>query len=1291
MATAMKKTSLTIPFHSAFSASKPPPARKKRWLRILAAVVVGGGILLWLLPILVAHSFLLNWLVGYLAADFQGKIHVGRASLGWFRPLQFEQIEVQDAQQAPLATIGRISSDRTLWKLLWNRQDLGRFVLEEIQLNVRLRPDGSNWEDALVRYLSQTEPSRSSVNVEVELKNSTALLSDARSGRSWRLENLQAAITAPPLPSQPWRLLCTGRAVSTGQQPPTPQMVGGGQADAGALPDPSGSAQPGAFQFEFSWGGSPGQMEALAAAENTSSGGILFLQGNQLPLGLAEAILMRWEPLLHLEGRGSGWLEYGWGVWAGKTLVGRTASQDAAESPRLTGDASQVSPNVPPTGSTPPSTAAASNGDAVATAIPSLPSDAMVIRANISSQQADVAWTRCTAETLSLRPLELQGKIIWTNDYLQFDDFQVRCQAGELAADGRLDLGSETADLMAALRRHPYQMHGRLDLAQLARLLPQTLRIQEGLEVTSGLVELALSARPGAEGMVWQARLATNDLQALHQGRPIAWPEPIRLSLDAHEGPKGLVLESLQCISEFLRVDAFGTAEGMSISAQMDLDRLTQRLKQWVDLGEVQLAGKGAASLTWTMKPEDRFEADLMVQGDRLRVVIPQWSVQMNEDIRARAIAAGKMSVAAPTSQPAGQTDASATAGDGGGVSLSTAPGLASTNLSRYAIGRLDSATLALQLGQDRGEIRLRQPVQAPSLKTRWPVEVHLEGQLADWARRLKPWLDISSWQPNGQYALAASMDLSSENVQIHEARMAAAPFQITALGLQVAEPRMDLVLSGRWDIADGRIELAKAQLQANPFVLDAQNVRLERSASAVPISDSAKGAGSASNASVKLTGRLQAQGALEQFQRWLSPTSSSGWSMSGTFTAQADFQADGAGTDGVGNLTIRNLSYTASPGAAAWRQAEVRLTAQGRYDHQTGLLQLASTSLQGDGIGYTGKAQITPPPQPADPNAVSTYQAVGQLQYDWQKLTPLLRSYWGNGILLQGRGTEQFRWQGPLDLALAEGAFGVGWQALEVYGFRGGPAAIRGQLSRGWLQIAPVEMTLSEGKLQAAGAVRLSPSPAELVVQKGSAAQQIRISPAMCASVFQYIAPVLADVTTVEGRVSILLDVCQVPLSNPSAGQIQGRLVIHTIQIGPTPLVRELAVLLTKEPTARLRNEAVIPFAMANGRVYHEGLELVFPEITIRTRGYVGLDQSLALEAEMPILPKWTAMNPRLATAMKGQTIRLPIQGTLRRPQLDQQTLRRYTAQFLQKSAENLLQDELQRQMDRLLKPPSR
>ena len=50
-------------------------------------------------------------------------------------------------------------------------------------------------------------------------------------------------------------------------------------------------------------------------------------------------------------------------------------------------------------------------------------------------------------------------------------------------------------------------------------------------------------------------------------------------------------------------------------------------------------------------------------------------------------------------------------------------------------------------------------------------------------------------------------------------------------------------------------------------------------------------------------------------------------------------------------------------------------------------------------------------------------------------------------------------------------------------------------------------------------------------------------------------------------------------------------------------------------------------------GRIYHEGLELRFSDLTIRTSGSVGVDQSLALLAEMPVPPKWVASMPVAAS----------------------------------------------------------
>jgi hypothetical protein len=107
----------------------------------------------------------------------------------------------------------------------------------------------------------------------------------------------------------------------------------------------------------------------------------------------------------------------------------------------------------------------------------------------------------------------------------------------------------------------------------------------------------------------------------------------------------------------------------------------------------------------------------------------------------------------------------------------------------------------------------------------------------------------------------------------------------------------------------------------------------------------------------------------------------------------------------------------------------------------------------------------------------------------------------------------------------------------------------------------------------------------------------------------------------------------------------------------------------------------------MVDGRIYHRGLELVFPDFTLRTYGSVGLDESLAIMAELPVPPKWIGNNT-LGQALQGQTIQLPIGGTLRSPKIDQQALAQANARFLGKAASGVLKQELFRQIDRVLGP---
>jgi hypothetical protein len=242
--------------------------------------------------------------------------------------------------------------------------------------------------------------------------------------------------------------------------------------------------------------------------------------------------------------------------------------------------------------------------------------------------------------------------------------------------------------------------------------------------------------------------------------------------------------------------------------------------------------------------------------------------------------------------------------------------------------------------------------------------------------------------------------------------------------------------------------------------------------------------------------------------------------------------------------------------------------------------------------------------------------------------------------------------------------------------------------MGNGLLRVEPLDLAVSQGRIHLAPVVRLTPDPIEITLPRGPLAERVQISPALCASLLKYVTPVLADVTTAQGAFSIELDGCRIPLGDPAKGELAGRFIIHSIEVGPGPLVRQFAVLLGRETPAKLRQESIVQFRMVGGRIYHQGLELVFPEFTVRTHGSVGLDQTIAIMAEMPVPPKWLEKTPMISQALHNQTLQIPIGGTLSKPQLDQKVVQDLSRQFLKKAAGGMLEEGINKQLDRLFGP---
>ncbi|MEM8680428.1 MAG: hypothetical protein AAGF97_13850, partial [Planctomycetota bacterium] len=215
---------------------------------------------------------------------------------------------------------------------------------------------------------------------------------------------------------------------------------------------------------------------------------------------------------------------------------------------------------------------------------------------------------------------------------------------------------------------------------------------------------------------------------------------------------------------------------------------------------------------------------------------------------------------------------------------------------------------------------------------------------------------------------------------------------------------------------------------------------------------------------------------------------------------------------------------------------------------------------------------------------------------------------------------------------------------------------------------------------------------------------QNAHLTPEMCEQWIKYVAPLLAGTTRASGDFSVVLNQARIPIQNPAMADMAGRLYLGNARVQPGPFAQhlhslgsDLAALLTQgnSPFAfgthdltllELSNQQV-DFQMTQGRIYHQNLHMAIGDFNIVSRGWVGLDRSVAMVAEIPMQDKWLGNGP-LLDGLRGHTVQIPIHGTLKRPHLDRRGLGQLSSQLIGNTAERLIDGQLQRGLQKLLGP---
>ena len=222
--------------------------------------------------------------------------------------------------------------------------------------------------------------------------------------------------------------------------------------------------------------------------------------------------------------------------------------------------------------------------------------------------------------------------------------------------------------------------------------------------------------------------------------------------------------------------------------------------------------------------------------------------------------------------------------------------------------------------------------------------------------------------------------------------------------------------------------------------------------------------------------------------------------------------------------------------------------------------------------------------------------------------------------------------------------------------------------------------------------------------LEPGVIADSIELTPALTQRWLKFLAPVVANSATVKGTLSAEVQEAMIVFDDTSQTRVSGQLNVGSAEMSSGPLadqllggINQLSTLTTlvggRATNAKAGQTLItmpaqsIDFSVNQATVTHDRMYFNIDRASIVTSGQVGFDGRLNMTAQVPLDPRWLG---RDLQGLAGQSITLPINGTINRPTVDSSGVSRVAtelgAKAIQQTTENYLQKQLGRGLEKLL-----
>ena len=1167
-----------------------PRRRRWPWILLLLLLIIG------LLPNLIGWLGLQNQLLPMALGDFQGKVNVRTAAIGWFQPIKLQGIEATDLAGNPLATIEEVRSSKPLYAFITG-SDYGEVDIHQPVLYFRGRADGSNLEDSLSRYLADSQPSplgeqqpASASPLElpkmlVRIHEGAARIEAEGSPQVWQIDSLEASAAI----SQSEAPLAATAQFRAGSFVPD----AGGQlvANESGLLSLNAVVDEGAPSLSFS------SVNASAKTE-------------QFPLSIIAPLTQR--------------------------FIGRAQMSGLANS--------EIS--------------AAYNGNTneVAANITSL---------QLSNPQID-APELLSGDTFRVEQLSAQGALQLSPSRIFAQKFVVETDFGRVDANGQFDPG-QLAQLSASgqsgssiLPDSDLQVQGEIDLAKLLGTLPETFQLHEDLKIESGTLQFTAGQRNDADAKRLVVNVDSANLRAIRAGQPIVWQQPLRVVGVLRESGGALSLENLQCSSEFLNINGTATLQQGMFGVNGNLGALSKRVRQFADLGSIQLDGQLDGQFGWQLTGNtvdlSRLANEPFQMGGEFRITrpiiempdMPRWS---SEEVLIRTSGSGQLS----------------------------------SNQGNSTL-RLAQAGAQLVIGSENAVLSLAQPVEDALTQQQWVFNSQVTGKMSNWLGHLRIFVDPGDIQAGGVLNFAGVAVVDPSVIRIENGQYEIQDLGFVGYGVDVKEDRVVGQVSANYALATGDVGVPQATVQGSGISATAQNLKLTM------------------GEAMQLAGSGAWRADINRLAEWLSLSGPDSINWYGAAAGSIDFNNSATGTDATFRADLTDVIATQKAGTSpqsqpmqmasskqawteVWREQQINLSGKFTLGSDFDSIQLHQLATRSTSLDLDARGSIT------ELSSAMNMNLEGSWQPNFDRIKTLMAASSEGLVELTGNAAEPFRIVGPLFASSPSSGWvpaqlsaqaGLGWDSGQLAGLPIGAGQVAVNLRQ---QVATVQ-TATNGIPVSQGLIRLQPQidlrgdDLVLVHGQGQLLDRVQVTPEICREFLKFVAPLLSDTTNAEGVISASLEGLSMPLSDSTKLSARGSLVMQDVTIAAGPLAEQLLNSVTQlqsilKPDSRERQlktwlkveQQTIPVAVENGRVYHEGIKFSHDELVIRTSGSVSFEQDLDLVANIPIAEQWLE-GSRYFEGLKGQSISIPITGTVSRPVIDQNKVRQLSADLVRNAA---------------------